>query len=158
MDQQDDVFFHADLLPGELERILDRIRQNLLFHRLSDQPETQWDEAEPVELPSLPRLGEIENHLSELDFLRNSFGGPIPRRPAGIIGFILNIPFRLFGRKQIRFDNEVLILLAAELEVLKAIEVHLRDLSINEQQTLEKLNTLEMAVNRAGQSLTPIEE
>lgn len=129
-------FFEADVPQDEVERILARIRQNLLLHA-PDETVGEETDARRWGLPvSLPRLPEIAVHLKELRVLRDTFTAGMPARPAGVVAFLLNLPFRLFGRKQMRFDDQLLALLQAQLETLQAVEVYLRELAYAQQQAL----------------------
>ncbi len=148
-------FFDADLPPGELERILDRIRHNLAFEPISGDAmdETQQPPTPVLPFPPLPGLPEIGLRLEYMRFLRDSFRAPPPARPVGIVAFLLNLPFRLFGRKQMRLNNEVVQLLSDELRALQAIETLLQDIAINQNEYAESIAGLQKELHRLGQEM-----
>ena len=144
----DNAFFNTDVEPEEIQRILTRLAHNLAFRQvLADQRDGPGAGGLPT-LPELPSPADIEAHLTELRSLLASLRGQPPRRLTGFLGYLLNLPFRLFGRKQMWFDAEVLAVaqeltrlvhsLAAQSRTLTAWGAQLIELT-RAQRQLEEL-------------------
>lgn len=99
----------ASLSPEELQDILDRIKANLSRH--------------PVFSPEVA-LKALDDMEQRLQYLRSSkapfFVEANGRGPVAIVARILNLPIRLFGRRQVQF-NKVLREFLADASVLLQI-------------------------------------
>ena len=96
--------------PAELERILGRIDENLLLRPVSGEADLTPD-------TWLSRLEGLQARIQALRALRAPLfvlGGPVLSKLAALS----NVPCRLFGRKQIRFNRELLDALDSAISLL----------------------------------------
>lgn len=133
----DNAFFSTDLEPEEIQRILTRLAHNLAFRQvLADQGDGSGASRLPP-LPELPPPADLEVHLAELRSLLASLRGQPPRRLSGLLGYLLNLPFRLFGRKQMWFDAEVLAIAQELVRLAHHLAAQSRTLTAWGAQLLE---------------------
>ena len=105
--QFEGTFFAADIDPGELHLILDRIDESLAFYQVvHDTNDFMIDDN--VLIPDLPLF---QNMVTLSDHLKMSTA---PLQPSmgvgGIRGFVLrmiNLPIRLFGEMEIEFNRSL---------------------------------------------------
>jgi len=113
--QPERAFFTSDLDPEEIDRIIGIIEQNLRFRQsLTTRTEATFSAG----LPRLPGVAapfsEIESRLQRLhsEYAWAPLFVAGGRDPRGVVKRLLNLPLRVFGRRQIRFNREVSALLA----------------------------------------------
>ena len=103
----------AELPDGELERILQRIEENLAFRRVLK------DGSGPrLEVPAPPPLAAFDERHQRLRRLGAPFFAPEGRGLAALGRRLLNLPLRVFGHKQVQFNEQMIDLttqLAASL-------------------------------------------
>ncbi len=153
-------FIAAHLPEGELEEILRRIEENLEFRRVMgfDEPRFRNSYLLPA-LPSPPaeaELAEADAHLVVLRGLGAPFFGPAAgafrrSRSAWLrpLYFLLNVPLRLFGRRQHGYNNELLAASRNQLSSLQETVAYLHGLDPFLRGVASNLRAL--AVRAAGE-------
>lgn len=122
------AFFSAGIDPTELERILARIDENLAFRQTLRRRSVVAD---------LPELGGFDRQMQVLQTSPAPLFAPGQRGVSGLIRGLLNLPIRVFGRRQVAF-NDVLRSLFLEVGVfLHALEQRKAD--SDQSETLSQL-------------------
>ncbi len=159
-------FFQADLPPGELQRILARIEENLSFRHILKDQAPRVDEG-TYALPQLPPISEIDRRVQFLRFLRAPLFGPVSGPLLSFVCYVLNLPIRLLGRKQMMFNEELLLLIHDVVPLLHAlseqslvlaswgkdmeqIQSKLQEIEKTQRQIQDDLRELKEVLNRAN--------
>lgn len=104
-------FFEAELPPGEFERILNRIEENLVFRQNLKKQSPFASQADGL-LPvvSFESLG---RRLAQIEALNAPYFRPqLSRGPGVIVRRVLNQVVKIFGHKQHQFNTELLVALS----------------------------------------------
>ncbi len=100
-------FFKAELPPGELERILNRIEENLAFRQALKKQSPFANQADDL-LP-VASLESLQQCLTQIQALNAPYFRPqLSRGPGIIIRRLLNQVLKIFGHKQHQFNAELL--------------------------------------------------
>jgi hypothetical protein len=159
-------FFDANLPPGELQRILARIEENLAFRQILKDQAPRADKG-AYALPQLPPISEVDRRVQFLRLLRAPLFGPVSGPLLSFVCYVLNLPIRLLGRKQMMFNEELLLLfhdvvpllhvlseqslvLASWSKDLEQIQSRLQEIEETQRQIQDDLRELEEALNRAN--------
>jgi hypothetical protein len=118
------TFFSSNLNQVELEQILQRIDENLALRPILRHQDTDPAGASTASPPSLPDLGEFAMLLQRLRMMRAPLFVVKGSDPRNQLKRLLNLPIRVFGRRQTRFNNELLDALTALLTDMQGIYEH----------------------------------
>ena len=136
-------FFTANLAQDELEYILRRIDENLALRPLFRQ---RVDDAMAVTPPNtppvLPDLGDLSWHVQELHHMQAPLFVIKGRDMRNQLKRLLNLPIRIFGHKQVRFNRELLEvvgLISAQLEGLHWQAAYIVELNHTIEQLQEQM-------------------
>jgi hypothetical protein len=93
----------ADLPAGEMERILERIEENLAFRKVLK------DGGGPgFELPAIPPLAGFDERHQGLRRLNAPFFVPEGRGLSALFRRLLNLPLSVLGHKQAQFNQQMI--------------------------------------------------
>jgi predicted SAM-dependent methyltransferase len=119
------TFFDGALDQDELERILQRIDENLalrpLLHNQLDDPASAEIAGAP---PPLPSVADVPSRLHRLHMMRAPLFAIKGRSLRDQLKRLLNLPIRLFGHRQTRFNQELLELLGLLHTQLQGLYQH----------------------------------
>lgn len=102
-------FFEAQLPPHELEHILNRIEENLVFRQILKK---QSSSPNPNDLPPTASFDNLRNRLKEIEALNAPFYRPqLSKGPGKLVRKAMNQVIKIFGYKQRLFNAELLTLL-----------------------------------------------
>ena len=166
----DRSFFSVDLEPTELQLILDRIEENLAFRNIINDKHEEIDDSDDSLRPvSSPHMHQIDSGLAMLRFLQAPLFTPMESGWKALVAPLLNFPIRLFGRKQILYDNQVIELLSHLAQLNKIITEHLeqrkqgiepvaREFENRQKSFEEKLQNIEVATRELKDRQQGIED
>ncbi|GAB4209803.1 MAG: hypothetical protein OHK0022_41540 [Roseiflexaceae bacterium] len=120
IEPQPQPFVESNLDPAELEQILRRIDENLELRPLLNASQAQPSPDAPAGAPPLPEPGEFVWRLQGLQNLRAPLFVIYGRSVRDRVKQALNLPIKLFGRKQILFNRDL-------LEALQVMVVFMQD-------------------------------
>lgn len=146
------AFFQANMPPQEIEEILRRIDENLALRPLlANEPSVSpASGADLLPPPGLPEAANLQWHIEEVKRRDAPFfftGGTGPARWARRL---LNLPIKVFGRKQAYFNREIL----AALSQMASQLTHLRRQAEYQAQLYEGLQRATARLTALEQQLT----
>ncbi|HEU4329333.1 MAG TPA: hypothetical protein VFS21_39710 [Roseiflexaceae bacterium] len=148
-------FVESDLDPAELEQILRRIDENLELRPLLNAAQHQAGAGEPP----LPETGDFAWRLQNLQNLRAPLFAIYGRGLRDRVKQALNLPIKLFGRKQIVFNRDLLELLQVMLVFMQDVrrsadyQLHVARQVQQHSEQIERLEQLARQVEQYGDQL-----
>lgn len=120
--------FSSKLAPDALRRILDRVEENLVFRRvIADQRRIVRELDDSLSPLTSTILSETDRMLSFLRDYRAPVFTPRRRGWRKFVAFIINWVLRLFGRKQIVYNEQVIDILGKNHQLYSIMISHLDD-------------------------------
>lgn len=103
--------FSSGLDAAEVEQILKRIDEHIFLRSIIQEQSGHDTATAGVQMPVLPSLDDYTWRLERLRIVDAPLFGIGSFSPKGIVKWLLNVPIRIFGRKQLFYNREVLELL-----------------------------------------------
>ncbi len=154
IEHQPQSFVESDLDPAELEEILRRIDENLELRPLLNRSLHPTGVDGSAGAPPLPETGDFAWRLQNLKNLRAPLFVVYGRGLRDRLKQALNLPIKLFGRKQILFNRDLLEMLQMLLVFLQDVRrsaEHQLGVARQVQQHSEQLEQLEQLVRQIDQ-------
>lgn len=148
-------FFSAGLDHTELEQILRRIDENLALRPILNQPAADTAGLADTAMPALPDWGDIGVRLQELHGMQAPLFVIKGRGLPDLLKRALNLPIRIFGRKQLRHNREQLELIERLLAQIQGLRQHAQAQAAElarVRATAQQLPTLQAAIEQLGTS------
>ncbi|HKZ87509.1 MAG TPA: hypothetical protein VJ793_28110 [Anaerolineae bacterium] len=126
------------VLKSDLEEILRRLDENLA--RRPVVPERQMDD-----------LNSLSHRVQSLYFMQAPLFAVKERGPWGWLKRLLNLPIRLFGHKQIRFNRETLEVIRSMLAYLQALEAQAKEMARLDRELNQLQEQMQILMTRLNQ-------